>query len=128
MNAPPSNPFQLFKPHGLHYFQGVIFNDDDNDLFFNAVAQMREAFSAALDSGKSQEFVKAFTHLTTHMLAASREKTTLYRLFEDALWRLLVYLFHLRARSRAHFCEQASVYRFELDPALLADPRAQIDT
>lgn len=127
MNTPVCNPFQLFKPEGLPYFQGISFNDDHNEFFLDSVREMREAFTLAVENGKYWEFVKAYADLTAKMLSVRQDKTTLYALFDDALWRLVVYIFHLRARSRAHFCEHGSVCEFELDKAMLADARAQVD-
>lgn len=121
-----SNQFQLFKPEGLSYFEGVRFNDDQNQFFEERVRDLRDAFVLALDNGKYWDFVKAYVDSTLKMLARSRDKR-LYIIFNDALWRLIVYLYHLRARSRSNFCETDSVFRFELDRAMLADARSQVD-
>ena len=122
------NPFQNFKMQDLPQCNHLRFFDDDNEIFEALLHEMNLAFDDASTHNSTIKFIHAYTRISKEMLSRNINPKVMAPLLQDTLKRSVILLHQFRHRTREHFAEKDSIYRFQVDPQLLVDSQDTIDT
>lgn len=101
--------------------------DEQNEKFEQYVLRIDSAFWNAASGGSMLRFVREYFEVSELMLRTGFDNQVLRPLLQDALSRLIQTIGFARRRTREHFCEQGSAYKFEFDPKIFEHARCTVD-